>query len=141
MSEVLGAPRTRTLPKAETRGAVNLRQPLIGCRIPRLASGVNTLLQPYIFVIDGIVIDATIGWRDPCRHLAGLRDALHQAQDVRPVAFARQPVARVRSELFRGNRLALGSRRHGRPVSDVAPKTRAGQREAEAVSGFLDQPV
>src|SRR5208283_4059243 len=137
------APRTRTLSKAWRRRAEFRASPTFELYADErvLDRREITLLQPDVLVIHRIVVDAAVGRRNPCRHFAGLRDTLHQAQDVCPVAFTGQPTARVRSELFRADGLALGSRWHAGPVSDVAAKARAGQRQTEAMARLLDQSV
>src|SRR5438094_7682233 len=38
-----------------------------------------TLVQLHVLIVDRIVVNAPIGWRNPCRHLALLENALHQA--------------------------------------------------------------
>src|SRR5271169_2380821 len=103
------------------------------------AKGIS--LQLHVLVVNGIVIDAAVGWSDPRRHLARLIDTLHQAQDEAPVALAGQPPGLVCRELLVADGLAFGRRRHTRPIADVPPEARTRQSQAERVARLLNQPV
>src|ERR1019366_3504064 len=99
------------------------------------------LMQLHVLVVHGIVVDAAIWRRNPCSHLAGLLHSVHEAQDVRPIALARQPFANLSVELFLADRPSGQIGGNAGPRSDIAPETRAGQRQSERVAGLLDQPV
>src|ERR1039458_8371846 len=99
------------------------------------------LMQLHILVVHGIVVDAAIGRRNPCGHLAGLLYSVHEAEDVRSIALARQPLADLSVELFRAYRPSGQIGGNAGPRSDIAPETRAGQRQSERIAGLLDQPV
>src|SRR5664280_3085279 len=98
-------------------------------------------MQLHVLVVHRIVIDAAIGRRNPRGHFALLVYAVHEAHYVSPVALARQPFANLSVELFLADRTSGEIGGNPGPASDIAPETRAGQRQSERVAGLLDQPV
>src|SRR5262245_44004398 len=96
-------------------------------------------LQAHVLVVDGEVVDAAVGRRDPCRHLAGLDDALHQALDEGAVALRGNPAREPGAPLGVADELALGCRELARPGADRAPEARARQLELDGQAGLLDE--
>src|ERR1017187_3442043 len=98
-------------------------------------------MQLHVLVVHGVVVDAAIGRRNPRGHLALILYSVHEAQNGPPVALAGQPAANLSVELLRAYRMSGQIGGPSGPRSDVAPETRAGQRQTESISGLLDQPV
>ncbi len=97
------------------------------------------LLQSHVFVIHGVVVDAAVGRRDPCRHLAVLIHAVHQAENVGLIVLARQPARDLRIEFFVRDRSARRIGRYSRPNADAATESCARQRQTERVPRPLDE--
>src|SRR5579872_230836 len=98
-------------------------------------------MQMDILVIDGKVVDAAIGGRDPRRHLAGLEHRTHQALDEPAIGIARNPGRRVRAPGVSAHRRAAWIDRGTAPGTDGAAEARARKRELEGEAGFGDEAV
>src|SRR5260221_10066915 len=104
-------------------------------------SASSFLLKLDVLVLDGKVVDAALGRRDPAGHLAGLDHALHQGMDEGPVGLRGDPLREILFILFFRNCFSVRSDRLPGPGADRAAETRRGQGEAQGVAGALDGTV
>src|SRR5258707_10424422 len=98
-------------------------------------SASSFLLKLDVLVLDGKVVDAALGRRDPAGHLAGLDHALHQGVDEGAVGIRGNPLREIFFIFFFCNCFSLRSYRLPGPGADRAAEARGGQGKAQGVPG------
>src|SRR5689334_4365017 len=114
-----------------------------GAAVPSTTSQVApaTSVQFHILVVNRVIVDATI-WRcNPRRHLAAVKYALHQTMHKASISLVRQPIGLMRVEFCPTDRPPGRISRYTRPATNIAPETRAGQRQTRSVSRLLNQSI
>src|SRR2546425_2618326 len=108
-------------------------------RLRKLSSSVSVKVD--VLVIQGKVVDAALGRRDPRGHLAGLDHLVHQRMHEGVVALGGNPVLEAPLVFLARDHLAVGVHRHAGPGPDRAPEARRWQGEAQLVARALDHAV
>src|SRR5437879_4830403 len=91
-----------------------------------------------VLVLQGQVVDAALGRRDPAGHPAGLDHFLHQRVHERLVGFARDPAGKGIFIQLPLHEVSLGIHRLSRPGADSAPEERRRQAKEQILCRALD---
>src|SRR5208337_4896723 len=99
------------------------------------------LLDPDVFELPRLAVDADLRNRDPRRELAALEARPHQAGDEITVVLGGQPIVLVPRPFRFAQQLSVGRSLDVLELTDIAMEGDVGELEPEIDAGFLDDLV
>ena len=99
-------------------------------------------IEANVFEIEGLLVDATNGRRDPIGEFTGLDDASsHEGLDESAVCVIGQPAVAAIVPGFLGEHFPVGADVMAGEIANGAVETLVGEGEEEGDAGFFDDAV